>query len=221
MRVLITSGGTEERIDGVRSISNFSSGLTGATIADYFHQQGAEVISLCSHKSILPKSDVEKIMFSSFKDLDHSLQTILGNKQIDLVVHLAAVSDFSVDSIQIGENHYLPENLDKIGSTEEMSIKLKKNFKIIDRIKDYDSSKKAKLIGFKLTNNATTYQADKAISRVLQKGKVDYLVHNDLSAIDGQKHIATIYNKDRSIGVTNSKNELAKYLFEIGERVLQ
>jgi phosphopantothenoylcysteine decarboxylase/phosphopantothenate--cysteine ligase len=40
LRVLITSGGTEEAVDGVRTLGNFSTGRTGAMIAEGFSAAG-------------------------------------------------------------------------------------------------------------------------------------------------------------------------------------
>jgi phosphopantothenoylcysteine decarboxylase/phosphopantothenate--cysteine ligase len=46
--ILITSGGTEEPIDGVRSITNTSTGHTGAELATWFADHGANVTLLHS-----------------------------------------------------------------------------------------------------------------------------------------------------------------------------
>ena len=46
MRVLVTAGGTEEPIDGVRRLAKLSTGATGATIAAHFAERGAEVLLL-------------------------------------------------------------------------------------------------------------------------------------------------------------------------------
>jgi phosphopantothenoylcysteine decarboxylase/phosphopantothenate--cysteine ligase len=45
-KILITSGGTEEAIDRVRSLTNKSTGATGAYLADHFSQLGFDVVYL-------------------------------------------------------------------------------------------------------------------------------------------------------------------------------
>ena len=44
MKVLITRGGISEPIDGVRGFANFSTGKTGAAIADYLLDQNMDVL---------------------------------------------------------------------------------------------------------------------------------------------------------------------------------
>jgi phosphopantothenate-cysteine ligase len=50
--VLITAGGTVEPIDGVRGITNFSSGRLGALIADTL--TNSKVFLIKSRKSVMP-----------------------------------------------------------------------------------------------------------------------------------------------------------------------
>ena len=44
MKLLITGGATREPIDGVRFISNFSSGLTALSLVEEFLKGGDEVV---------------------------------------------------------------------------------------------------------------------------------------------------------------------------------
>ena len=61
LKVLVTSGGTKESIDGVRFISNLSSGRTGSIIADYFSRRDHNVTSLHAKDAVTPSSNCEKI----------------------------------------------------------------------------------------------------------------------------------------------------------------
>ena len=56
MDILITAGGTSERIDEVRKISNIATGRLGSLIADAFLQKDTDVTYLCTEGAILPKS---------------------------------------------------------------------------------------------------------------------------------------------------------------------
>jgi len=64
-RILITAGGTKEKIDPVRYISNYSSGKMGIALADIAHQMGAEVTLVStfnlnkSYKNIVTESAQE------------------------------------------------------------------------------------------------------------------------------------------------------------------
>jgi phosphopantothenoylcysteine decarboxylase/phosphopantothenate--cysteine ligase len=54
-KVVVTSGGTIEKIDDVRYISNFSSGKMGAALAVALHLRGANVCLITTNKQELPR----------------------------------------------------------------------------------------------------------------------------------------------------------------------
>jgi len=56
MKIMITAGGTRERIDNVRSITNSSTGLLGSLIADAFAHTGqiTKIYYICSRGAALP-----------------------------------------------------------------------------------------------------------------------------------------------------------------------
>ncbi len=55
-RVVVTAGGTIERIDDVRYISNFSSGKMGAALAKALYIKGADVCLITTKKGLVPNS---------------------------------------------------------------------------------------------------------------------------------------------------------------------
>lgn len=219
MEILITSGGTEEPIDGVRTISNFSTGRTGAVIADFLSKNGFKVTLLSSKRAILPTTDTSSASepikieyFSSFNSLDQKLEELLSSRKFTAVVHAAAVSDYSVDYLE-SDGFKIPPSEDiKLDSSKPLSIILKPNHKIIDRIKNYSLNKSIKLIGFKLTKNASDDLVKEKVSKVLKRGHVDYVVQNDLTNITPTSHITTIYTPNGVYGKCKTKEELAKTL---------
>ena len=102
LKVLITSGGTQEPIDSVRMITNTSSGKTGAQIAQGFSDLGCDVTLIRAKTAVPASSIVKQETFGSFQDLDSTLQKVLSAENFDAVIHLAAVSDYSVDSVEAG-----------------------------------------------------------------------------------------------------------------------
>ena len=54
MNILITSGGTSEKIDQVRSITNHSTGQLGKMIAEHCLASGAYVTLLTTAKAVKP-----------------------------------------------------------------------------------------------------------------------------------------------------------------------
>src|SRR5690242_2028312 len=98
-RILLTSGATREPIDGVRFITNFSTGQTGAELADAFQAAGYPVLLLAGEGAVAPEK-AEFRRYSSFQDLDAKLREVLGAQSFDAIIHLAAVSDYSVASVE-------------------------------------------------------------------------------------------------------------------------
>ena len=195
LRLLITSGGTEEPIDGVRSITNSSSGQTGARFADYFFNRGDEVTLLKAERAIAPEQPVEVVDFTYFDDLDNQLKGILGRAHYDAVIHLAAVSDYSVDHILIDGRKVTPTAVGKLSSGHEISLNLAPNHKIVDRLRHYSLNRSVLVVAFKLTQNASEKEGERAVLDLLRHSSADFVVHNDLSGVDPEngKHVASLY----------------------------
>lgn len=216
--VLITAGGTSEDIDGVREISNFSTGRTGAFLAEFLTMAGHSVTLLRSKSSIKPMVPCSERIFTSSQDLDRLLQQELGQKSYDAVIQLAAVSDFVVDhllvngvKVPVGEG---PTK--KLSSDSSLAIVLKKNKKLIDDIKGYSSNPNLKLIGFKLTHNMTTSEVQRKIQKIFENAQADFVVHNELSQITASDHPAIVYAKEDSEGrEVSNKEELAWELHQL------
>ena len=83
MRVLVTAGGTEEHVDGVRRLTNLSTGATGAVIARHFAEQGAEVLLLHAERASLGDIPVERETFVTFCDLEAALRRRLAERDWD------------------------------------------------------------------------------------------------------------------------------------------
>jgi len=98
MNVLITAGGTSEKIDEVRTISNMSTGRLGSLIADSFLKRNdMSVTYICPKGASLPQNSRAKIFFiDSVQSLQATLNTALREQLFDAAVHSMAVSDYSV-----------------------------------------------------------------------------------------------------------------------------
>ncbi len=218
MKILITSGGTEEPVDGVRYITNFSTGQTGATIADRLDELGANVLLLHGHRAVLPERNIKTDDFRSFNDLDQKLKKHLRSGEFDSVIHLAAVSDFFIDAIETEDGkRFKPGNSGKLESNGDIKLHLKKNYKILNRLKSYNPPEKNLVItGFKLTNSDSREIIQKAVDKILNSGNIDYLVQNNLKDITKKEHPAKIYSSDGQILFeTDTKKEIAERLFSL------
>ena len=238
MNVLITGGGCEEPIDNVRSICNFSTGRTAVTLAEYFISKNCTVHCILGKRAL--KTDKCKVtVFSDFSSLQNLIKEECSTGKYDLVIHAAAVSDYSPDKIIIDGKSYKAGSINKISSTGGLSITLKRNPKIIDSIKEW-CGKHTTVIAFKLTSNETIKNREKAVNALFksrlneeQNGKSpencasklelmpDYVVSNDLSEISVEKHRCLIYEKPKSIespadlkAEASTVEELAAWIFE-------
>jgi phosphopantothenoylcysteine decarboxylase/phosphopantothenate--cysteine ligase len=176
-KILVTGGGTREPIDSVRYIGNRSTGSTAAQIADHLASNGYEVFCLISKYAEQPKAVSQIKHFESHNDLDMELKKILGFQDFDAVVHLAAVSDFTLEP-QAG----------KISSQNDVILSLKKTEKIIDKIKSWSKNPKTKIIGFKLTVSTDAESMINKVRDLIHHSNADLVIQNDLNFISKDDH---------------------------------
>jgi phosphopantothenoylcysteine decarboxylase / phosphopantothenate---cysteine ligase len=210
-RVLITSGGTIEKIDNVRAITNTSTGKTGAQLAQILFSSGANIDFLSSINGAKPDCDFNQYDFTDFKSLQKQLMDLLNENQYDMIVHCAAISDFSVDKIFADTKEVTDGKISS--SNNELQITLKRNPKLINQIKNKSN---AILIGFKLSVNAPDIIG--LVKKQIQDANVDYVVQNDLGEINGDKsrHIYNLYNNEaKKITSINGANALGLELAQI------
>jgi phosphopantothenoylcysteine decarboxylase/phosphopantothenate--cysteine ligase len=181
LRILVTSGGTAEPIDAVRVLTNSSTGATGALMAGQFAQMGHDVVLLRAKNAQPAHGAVREETFGSFADLDNALGRILPEEHFDVVVHAAAVSDFSVHSIEINGAWQEPGKA-KLPSTVTPTLRLRPNPKLLDSIRARSRNPGVRIFAFKLTEGASADDAHAAVHRLLAGGAADFVVHNDLAA---------------------------------------
>lgn len=229
MNIVITSGGTSEKIDMVRKITNSSSGRLGSIIADKFTNDN--VYYICAKNSIKPQNkNIKIIEIEGTKDLESAVKDILINNKIDVFIHSMAVSDYMVDyvttSTLLNDNfnntnlkEYLKNNQakltdKKISSYEEdLIIRLIKTPKIIHMIKELSPS--TLLIGFKLLDDVSKEELIDVAIKLKDKNNCDYVVANDLKNINATNHLAYIIDKNNNYIELKTKEEIALNLYQI------
>lgn len=202
MKILVTSGGTREDIDPVRSIVNNSTGRLGSLIADRFIEGGARVTYICGENALLPKLNAHVIRIRNGAQLLEKIEQVLYACSYDCVIHSMAVSD------------YTPANpsATKISSDEpQLVLVLKRQPKIIQRIKEIQPD--TVLVGFKLLAGASENELVSAANRLMESSRCDYVLANDLDNIHGDYHKAVLINKDGIIGRRESKEEIAEMIY--------
>lgn len=202
IQVLITAGGTSEPIDDIRVITNRSTGKTASVLADHLVESGFNVTFLHSEASLKPHNPTQMVSFTSFHDLQKKLETELKGTSYDWVIHTAAVSDYSVQPTS-----------GKISSdAEELTLKLKRNPKLIEQIKKISPT--TKLVGFKLTSTSDQKVIEEKVGKLFSQSHCDYVVQNDWSDIQKNKRIFHIYNSTSTQAeVIEGLDELSATLF--------
>ena len=222
MKILVTGGGGEEAVDQVRSLVNFSTGKTSAFLAEYFASKGHSVISLMGKRSICPKEseNLKTERYISFSQLKEKLEMLCRKNRFDLVVHAAAVSDYSPDFIEVDGKNYSPGELNKIPSGSSLVIHMKKNPKLVDFIKEWNGTF-SYLVAFKLTAGACSEERKEAVKKIFtalpdSKKTADAVISNDLSEIKGDLHKFEIYGKEMQILKKGENlNQMASSILEL------
>lgn len=204
LKVLVTGGGTSEAIDDVRVITNKSTGKTAAFICDRLAEAGVDVTYVKAQTAVDSSMALRKVSYQSFQDLQTALKTELANEKYDMVIHAAAVSDYSPEA-QTG----------KINSdADEITLKLKRNPKIISLIKQWAPD--TKLVGFKLTSKIDEKSIQEKVDKLFEAAKCDLVVQNEWSDIQSGKNSYNVFANQNSKQAhkISSLDLLAGFLFQ-------
>lgn len=220
--IIITAGGTSEKIDEVRVISNFSSGRLGLAVADAFlESQSAgvgKIYYLCDRNTIVPSDKrIEVVRVMGVQGLLEALKDLLTTEKIDAVIHAMAVSDYTVKmvttlgAVRAGEENNPEKQLTdgKISSEiEDPVIILEKTPKAIGEIKKLQPS--TVLVGFKLLTDVPVDVLIQTGYGLLQKNGCDMVLANDLTEITGEKHVGYLIEKNGKYERLTTKKEIAE-----------
>jgi phosphopantothenoylcysteine decarboxylase / phosphopantothenate---cysteine ligase len=184
LRALVTSGGTAEPIDGVRVLTNTSSGRTGAGIAGHLARCGHEVLLLRSADSAAAPPSCREESFSSFADLDGLLTRVLAAEAFDAVVHAAAVSDFGIGEVIVDGGTRLPA-AGKMDSLSSPVLRLRPLPKLVETLRARSRNESMRVVAFKLTRGEDRDGGLRAVRALFDHSGADLVVHNDLAERNG------------------------------------
>lgn len=201
-KIVITAGGTREKIDTVRFISNFSSGKMGIALADEAYNHGADV-TLISTVDVKKPYKVELV--GSALEMKSAVE---GVKESDCIIMAAAVADYRAKEV-------FDVKMKKT-SEDEISIELVKN---PDILKEISSNKKEGqiIVGFCAESENLLENAKEKI----QKKGCDYLIANDISRSDigFSSDYNEVYVLDKSGDIQKiektTKSQIAKKILEM------
>ena len=165
-QVIVSAGGTRERIDPVRYISNDSSGKMGYAMAQAADWLGATVTLVSTTQSLLPPEGVQVHEVASAQELAQAMTAHYD--QMDYVVMAAAVSDYRV-------KHPHDQKIKKVAGQTDWQLDLVENPDILAQLGQ--TKRQQVLIGFAAE---TQNLLEHARAKLSKKG-ADWLIANDVS----------------------------------------
>lgn len=212
MKILITSGGTEEAIDEVRFIGNRSTGSLGARVAEEAVRRYHQVDLLAGRSAVTPadwalQTGLLRLQrYTDSVDLGRGLDERLGTGGVGAVIHAAAVADFRPTPVS-----------GKIASSEHevLTLRLDRAPKLAPRIRE--AAPEATVIVFKLEAVDDRGELFARARRTLGACRADVVVANRVSALGEGAHHAWVLTAEDMVAEVRTKEALAAALLDLLE----
>jgi len=189
-RVVITAGGSVEKIDDVRFVSNFSTGKMGEALAKAFYIKGADVTLISSKDHNIPKEIKLKKALSA-QDFYEKIK----ESNPEYLIMAAAIADF--------KPKYTPGKIKKDQVGDKMVLEMEKNIDVLESLKN----EKFKRIGFKAERdekNALKYAKNSLTKKNLDAVCLNLLTKNDFGSDENEIIFIT---KDKEIKLPQDTKE--------------
>ena len=239
-RILITAGGTQEPIDPVRFISNYSTGKMGVALAQVCARRGAEVTMVCGSMSVTPRNPFGAIHRIDALSAQEMYEACIAQwPRMNSAILCAAVADFTPcekaeNKIKKGDRSLViggkPSSAERSRTSSvsredapgEWSLSLKET---ADIAKALGQSKRPdqKLIGFALE---TQHEIENALHKMERKN-LDAIVLNSLrdkgAGFGVDTNRVTIIRADGNslelplLSKAEAANEIIRYSFLLEE----
>jgi phosphopantothenoylcysteine decarboxylase / phosphopantothenate---cysteine ligase len=171
-RVVVSAGGTREKLDPVRFLGNRSSGRQGYALARAAAARGAEVILVAANVTLAEPAGVKVVRVESTAELRDAVLTAAAGA--DAVVMAAAPADFR-------PVHHSDTKIKKSEDGSAPVISLEQNPDILKELSAHRPGAGTVVVGFAAETGDTTGSVlDLARAKLARKG-CDLLVVNDVS----------------------------------------
>lgn len=209
-KVVVTAGGTIERIDPVRYITNDSSGKMGVAFAAVARDMGADVTLVAANMQVSYPDGVKVVKVQSADDMYEAVHKIWP--QTDIMIKAAAVADYR-------PAEEAKQKIKKKDDTFTLSL-----VKTVDILETLGKAKTHQyLIGFAAETNDVEFHA----RGKLERKNADLIVANDVSqpgiGFGSDMNAVEIYDKHgliKELAVT-SKEEVARQVLLIAASQLE
>lgn len=199
--VLITAGATREPVDGVRFISNRSSGKMGMAIAEAVMDRGGKAVVIQGYTSVGAPKGAEVVKVSTTEEMYSAVME--RYKEADIIIKAAAPADYKVKNYSAS----------KI-KAPSLSLELEKNPDIAAAVGKVKKGRR--LVVFA----AETEELLKNARKKLDAKNADMIVANDVTmegaGFDADTNIATLIKADGAIISLEkmTKSELAHVILD-------
>lgn len=190
---LITGGGTREKIDPVRYLTNDSSGKMAYSLARSCYLAGGRVELILGRNTIIPDADMPYGITKVETAQDMYNEIMKRWVEVNYLFMNAAVSDFTVSR----------EAKKKIKKKSELTLNLKNNIDILSELKK--RKKKQFVVGFSLESENLKTSTKK---KMKEKG-CDLMIGNSPESIGSENISGVIISTSGEEDFNCSKDELA------------
>lgn len=198
--ILVTAGGTTEKIDEVRTMTNRSSGKMGVAVAEACYLRGAKVVLVRAKQAVTPRYPMEEYVFETAEELLSWLRRF--SPKADICFQVAAVSDFTVG-----------KKRGKIDSDRPVMLRLVPRRKLYQEIKKINPD--IFLVTFKAEWRKSHEELERIAQATLAHEPIDAMVVNDVGKanrgfeVDTNEVIVFRKGRKRRLLSLKSKRELA------------
>ncbi len=209
LRILISAGPTQEKIDPVRYLSNRSSGKMGYAVAEAARARGASVTLVSGPVSLARPEGVRVISVESASEMKAAMEASMA--EADIVIMSAAVADYRAAA---------PQGSKLKKDAPEMQLDLVRNDDILSglgRTKRADQV----LVGFAAeTNDVVAYGQEK-----LKRKNADLFVANDVSRPDigfgaDQNEVHLLFADGRVVKIDKApKRKIANAILDAAKEI--
>jgi len=197
LKVLITAGPSIERIDPVRFISNFSTGVQGYEIANHMSDYGADTTLISGPTQLEEPKNSKVIKVESSEEFYTQVESRLP---CDVFISVAAISDWKIKK-------YSKNKIKK--RINKLNLEFIRNDDILGRVSLHNQRPKL-VIGF----SAETEDLIVNSKKKLYQKKCDWIIANKISENRGfgdvKNKISFIEKNNLENWPTMNKNQIAK-----------
>ncbi|WP_254280228.1 bifunctional phosphopantothenoylcysteine decarboxylase/phosphopantothenate--cysteine ligase CoaBC [Haloarcula marina] len=180
--VVVTSGGTTESVDPVRTLSNRASGRTGRAVARACYVAGADV-TLVHDGPDVPYATVERVESAA----EMTAAVTDAAEHADALVSAAAISDYTVERVD-----------EKIASGQDrLTLELEPTPKLIDTVREAHPD--LAIVGFKVESEGGDDRLRSRARELLDRAGLAFVVANDVSVMgDAETRALLVWADDDS-----------------------